>query len=175
MTKVLFSGNIDIFYGQFYIDVLDSEDDDYLDMESAFEKQNNGLCGACHKGKLFFVVGPQDGAAKVTVELHESEPNLIDSFDDIVECSFLANTNDLHLCEWAHEATHNLNLPSGEYIVRYSAKKIDMDYGEDDDWETPIEGQEYIIQFWPGKLPSDKILQTNTTVGQYWHKEMGSQ
>ncbi|MGH1428834.1 MAG: hypothetical protein ACRBEE_12895 [Arenicella sp.] len=176
MNKELFSDNIAIFYGQFYIDIAESDDEDeeYLDMESAFEGQSNGLCGASHEGKLFFIVGPQDGMAKVTIELHDVEPDLLEGFDDIVECSFKPTNDDLHLCEWSHEETHLLNLPAGEYVVRYSAKNLAKDYGDDDDWDAPVKGQEYIIQFWSGFLAADHVIRSNTEVGQYWHQEMRS-
>ena len=174
MTKQLFSGNLNIYYGQFYIDVLDFDDESYLDMDSAFDDQQNGLCGARHPGKLFFMVGPQDGTARLRVELHDSEPHLLEDYQDIVECPFDASARELHLCEWAFEAMHPLDLPSGEYVVRYSIKNIDHDYGEECDWEQPVEGQEYLVQFWPGSALDDKIVRNVSELGHYWHQELGA-
>lgn len=174
MTRKLFSGNVSIFYGQFYIDALEVDDDDYLDMESAFEHQNNGLCGASHAGKLFFLAGPQDGTARISVELHDVEPIPNKDCQDIVECGFTASIHDLHLCAWANEETYALELPSGNYIVRYSIKNLESRYQENDDWEQPIKGQEYIIQFWPGSLASDRVIRSETETGQYWHRELGA-
>ncbi len=172
MNKKLFSGNVSIFYGQFYIDVLEFDEDDYLDMESAFQNQHNGLCGASQTGKLFFVAGPRDGAAKVTIELHASEPELSHACQDIVECGFSAISDDLHLCEWANEETYPLNLPCGDYVVRYSIKELDRDYGEDDDWDSPIDGQEYMIQLWPGSIATDRVIRSDTDIGRSRHQEM---
>ena len=176
MSKQLFSGNLNIDFGQFYIDVLvDDEDDsaDYLEMESAFEDQKNGLCGACHDGKLYFVVGPQSGVIDLTIELHDKEPVLNDSCEDIVECFLSAKKNNLHLCEWGHENTYKLGLPAGDYIVRYSIQALDKDYGHEDEGDRPVAGQKYFVQFWPGSVSEDKIVRSQTKTGQYWHSEMG--
>lgn len=174
MNKQLFSGNVSIFYGQFYIDALEVDEDDYLDMESAFCSQNNGLCGASHNGKLFFVVGPQDGTAKVSVELHATAPELDPACQDVVECNLIAGHDDLHLCEWANEETHRLELPRGDYVVRYSISNLDRDYTDADDWDDPIAGQEYTIQLWPGRVANDRVIRSDTDIGRYWHKELGS-
>ncbi|NVK88934.1 MAG: hypothetical protein HWE13_12440 [Gammaproteobacteria bacterium] len=181
----LFNGNIDIYYGQFYIDDIDAEadsdsldsdvvdDDSLLDVDSAFAQQLNGLCGACHLGKLFFIAEPQEGVAHVAVELHTEEPPLLEHSDDVVECSFAARSNSLHLCEWANEATYPLSLPLGDYICRYSICATDSEYKGDETWRQPLAGQHFIIQFWPGKLAQDRIVVANSQKGHYWHKTLG--
>ena len=173
MAKELFSGKLNIYYGQFYIDVLEVDENNYLTMESAFNGQNNGLCGASHKGKILFVVGLQDGVINLNVELCEEEPELDELSEDIVECSFSVKDENLHLCEWAHEETHKLDIPPGDYILRYSVIGLDKDYDDDEEWDAPIEGQKYIIQIWPGNIHEDKIVKSGTDVGKYWHKALG--
>ncbi|MBA4502707.1 hypothetical protein [Marinobacterium marinum] len=173
MARTLFSDNISLFYGQFYIDILDMDDSDHFDMDSAFKYQANGLCGTAHEGKLFFVAGPQDGTAKITIELHDSEPVLNSDCQNVVEGNFSALSDRLYLCEWAHENTFLLNLPCDHYIVRYSIRHMDRDYDEQDDWDLPVDGQEYIIQFWPGHLDTDRIVRADSDMGQYWHRELG--
>ncbi|WMS88767.1 hypothetical protein [Pleionea litopenaei] len=185
MALRLFSGNISLYFGQFYIDEpeqseeklpedSDVQDDDlYLDIDSAFESQNNGLCGACHQGKLFFIAGPQDGTAQVMVEVLDEEPPIFEQAEDVVECSFRAMSDQLHLCEWANEKTYLLNLPVGQYVVRYTITGTDADYSESDPIDKPLPGQRYVVQFWPGNISSDRIVLANSQKGHYWHKQLG--
>lgn len=57
--KKLYSGNIYIEYGQFYIDLQelddgdDDNDDNYIDPIAAFEAHENGICGSAQSGKSF--------------------------------------------------------------------------------------------------------------------------
>ena len=171
-VKKLFSGELAIEYGQFYVDF--DRNDDYLDPGDAFADQNNGLCGAAQSGGLFLVTGIQNGIAQVIVELLESAPPLDSSFQDIVEASFEAPQAQLLLCEWAHENTHQLDLPPGSYRVRYGVLGMDRDYGDDDDWESPVPGQRYLLQFWPGQVTGDEIVTSDSEAGRYWHREWGS-
>lgn len=181
MSKVLFNQNINVAYGQYYIDKaidFDNDDDDFDEddeflLETAFEEQKNGLCGACHEGKLFLVSGPSDGTINVKVELHDKAPEVDDSHEDIVECYLTAKDDELHLCEWAQEEAYKLNLPKDNYAVRYSIKGMDLDYGDDDDWDEPIQGQHYLIQLWPASGTEDNIIKSESKNGQYWHKELG--
>ena len=175
---VLFSGNIGIEYGQFYIDVaLEDEeegDDDYLDPDGAFAGQKNGICGAAQAGKLFFVTGIQDGVASIDVELHVDKPAIDESFSEIVEVSFHRGKKPVSLCEWGHEQTHHLELPEGHYRVRYCIDGMDKDYEQNGDYEAPVPGQRHRVQFWRSAPEADSIFKHTSETAAYWHREWGS-
>ena len=184
--KKLYSGNIGIDYGQFYIDAaFDDEDDlgldeDYLDPDGAFEGQENGICGASQQSKLFFVTGIQNGAISVDCEYHDSQPELDESYEDIVEVSLVVSDKQLSLCEWGHEATHKLELPKGEYRVRYLIQGMDKDYDDENEdesdeyWEKPVPGQKHLIQIWSGKTAGDVVIKHTSVNARSWHREWGS-
>lgn len=173
--KKLFSGNIGIEYGQFYIDIPELDEDDFLDPDGAFENQSNGICGASQSGKIFFVVGPQAGIASIEVDLCESEPEIDETYEEIVEVPFSRGTNEVALCEWGGGETYELEIPQGEYIVRYSILGMGLDYGDDSDWDAPVEGQKHLIQIWPSKQGQEKIVKVTSETATYWHKEWGNQ
>jgi len=170
-ATVLFSGQLSINYGQFYVDELTPQnEDDYLLAEQAFKGQANGLCGAAEKGKLFLVAGPQTGAILIDVLLHSSEPPVDKAFEDSVECSMQVPENKAGLCSWAHEESYTLDLPPGNYRVRYSISGMDRDYAEDsEDVDAPIPGQRYLLQFWPASGTKDQILKVGSETAAYWH------
>lgn len=182
--KKLFGGNLAIEYGQFYIDVAASDEDefdeDHLEPDSAFDGQENGLCGASQSGKLFFVTGIQNGVIKIDCEFHDSEPSLEESYGEAVEVSFEVGDKSVSLCEWGHEETHLLALNKGQYRVRYLIQGMDKDYddenSDDDDsyWELPLEGQAHLVQIWKAENKNDAILRQTTENALYWHREWGN-
>ncbi len=177
-VKSLFSGNIGIEYGQFYIDIPEPEEDDeedYLDPDGAFENQQNGICGAAQTGKILFVVGPQAGVAAISVELSKSEPMLDQTYDEIVEVAFSRGSSEVAVCEWGGGETYPLDIPEGDYVVRYSILGMGRDYDEDSDWDAPVEGQKHLIQLWPSNQAQEKIVKVTSEIASYWHKEWGSQ
>ena len=172
--KVLFSGILGIDYHQFYIDVDDDDDsEDYLSVENAFSEHTNGLCGSACSGKLFFTAGPDVGAIAIEIRLHGSPPTLDSNYTEIVEVPFTNSEAPVFLCEWAHEETHALDLPPGDYRVRYSIEGFDKDYDdveEDDDEELkPIPGQKYLVQFWLQSHQPDEIIKKTSESAAYWH------
>lgn len=171
-ATTLYSGQLSVDYGQFYVDLIEEPDeDDYLTMDEAFHNQTNGLCGAAQEGKLFLVAGPQTGTIQVEVLLHSSTPPLMEDFEDVVECSLRIPATQVGLCSWAHEEAHKLDLPSGDYRVRYSIAGMDKDYAEDDeDVDAPIPGQKYLLQLWPCSLGKDKVMKVGSKTANYWHR-----
>ncbi len=172
--KKLYSGNLGIEYGQFYIDVAEPDEDDYLNPDEAFEKQENGICGSAQSGKIFFVTGIQNGTIVIDVELHSSAPPFDQSFEEIVEVPFQRGKTPVSLCEWACEETHALDLPSGNYRVRYCIDGMGKDYEDDGDWEAPVPNQRHLIQIWNATEAKDKVVKCTSETAAYWHKEWGS-
>ena len=178
--KTLYSGNLGIYYGQFYFDIADededeNEDEEYISPDLAFENHENGICGSAQAEKLFFVVGIQDGTISIAVELHESKPSVDNSFEEIVEVSFQRGNTPVSLCAWSNEETHKLDLSSGNYRVRYCIDGMDKDYENDEDGDTPIPDQRYLIQIWSCVPEQDKIVKQSSEMAAYWHKQWGSQ
>ena len=167
--KILFKGNLGVDYTQFYID---NHNDDDLLPDEAFEDQGNGLCGASQKGKLFFVPGLHDGYIDLTVALFSQEPDIDDTFDEIVEVS-LEVSEPTMLCEWAHEETHDLDIPHGTYRVRYSLTGMDNEHDDDTDYESPLPSQKHAIQIWPSPLSQDKLIKATSSTANYWHSVWG--
>lgn len=171
--KTLYEGNLFIHYGQFYVDV-DTDDDDYADPELAFAGQQNGICGAAQKGKLFLVTGSADAVIQLKVLLHEAKPPVNPAFDEVVEVSMAVGNQPLKLCEWAWETVYDLAIPSGHYRVRYSIQGMEKDYDEHSDWDSPIEGQSYLLEFWQEALAADSIIKHTSDNAKYWHSEWGT-
>ncbi len=173
-SKLLYSNNIFVSYSQFYIECEDP--DDSLYPSDPFYKQVNGLCGAAQAGRLFFTARPKDALIKLDIELLTDEPAIDNQFDEIVEVSFKRESEDVYLCEWAHEEECLLEILEDEYRVRYSVKGFDLDYDyenmeepEGDELPPPLQGQKYLIQLWPCSHKNDQIIKKTTEHAAYWH------
>lgn len=173
--KKIFCGNIFTNYSEFTIE-CDDPDDSLLE-KGGYANQENGLCGCSATGRLFFTAEPKDSLIKLEIELNNEEPSIDNSFDEIVEVSFVKGEQDIFLCEWAHEEMHQLEIPVGQYRVRYNIKGFDLDYDyenmkepENDEPLPPLPGQTYLIQFWPSaKHDADKIIKQTSKSADYWH------
>ncbi|PSV27932.1 hypothetical protein [Photobacterium sp. GB-56] len=173
--QTLFSDNIFVSYSQFYIECEDP--DDSLLPSNPFHKQQNGLCGAAQSERLFFTAAPTDSLINLEIELLDSKPEVDENFDEIVEVSFTRGAKDILLCEWAHEEEYPLNIPEGIYRVRYNIKGFELDYDyenieepeDDEELLPPLDGQKYLIQFWPSDFKSDQILKKTSEYAAYWH------
>jgi hypothetical protein len=87
-----------------------------------------------------------------------------------VEASFRPVEPEIALVEWAGEAVHHLDLPIGDYRVRYHATGMDAaaeaDTIKDDD--PPID--RYLLQLWPAAAQPDAIVKQTAEVAAYWHQ-----
>lgn len=178
--KNLYSDKLGIDYGQFYITVNSEEEVD-MDPDGSFEGQNNGLCGSQVGDMIFFVVGIQSGSISIDVQLHQFEPELDRSFDEIVEVSFERGTFPMFLCEWGWESEHELDIPKGIHRLRYSILGMELEHSEEaiekdeDIWESPVPGQKHMIQIWPTSFEEDAIVKQTSETAAYWHREWGNQ
>jgi len=175
MSSKIYSGNIFTNYSEFTIE-CDDPDDSQLE-NGGYSNQENGLVGCSATGRLFFTAEPKDSFIKLEIELHEHEPCIDNTFDEIIEVFFLKSKEDVFLCEWAHEETHLLEIPAGQYKVRYNIKGFDLDYDydnmeepQDDEPLPPYPGQSYLIQLWPSSAhEADKIIKQTSNLAAYWH------
>lgn len=175
----LYSSNLSINYGQFYI-TPDEEnfDEDAWDTDEAFKDQKNGICGASVKGHLFFITGIQDGTISVDIQLCDKAPPIDDSYGEIVEVSLEVASQGVFLTEWGSENTHKLDIPNGKYAVRYSIDGMDKDYDDEiedeNQYESPVPGQRHLIQLWIDEPAEDIVVKVSTEHAKYWHKEWGA-
>jgi len=166
--RELFDGRVHVHYGQAYVESTGGFG--VADATTTFRGQANGLCGARVTGFLFLVTGLHTGSVGFRVEAHAGPPALTDEWEEAVEVSFRALTSDVRLTQWAGEAAFPLELASGDYRVRYSARG--MDAGHDRDvvhaYEPVVDS--YLLQFWPDPEPrADAILRQTGRQAAYWH------
>ena len=166
-SRILHSDRINVHYGQFYVEPVDG-DSVSMEMARAFAGQSNGICGAARAGRLFLITGIHTGSVHVTVEHVDAKPPLDDSWEEIVECSFIHSASTLILREWAAEAECQLGIQPGTYRVRYCAKCMLADW-QLHDGDGPL--QVYLLQFWPEQAGPDTVLKVTGECAQYWHSE----
>jgi hypothetical protein len=167
--RTLFSGEMRVDYGQFYV----SSGEDGHDLGAAFAGQQAGLCGGAVPGQLFLLAGTHTGVVPITVELHETEPPLdAGAWDDIVEVPFRPVSDKTCLVEWDHPR-HPLHLPETSYRVRYHCRGMDearnairdevRDAGE------PVH-EEYLLLFWPSPPAPDTVVKETSRTAAHWHE-----
>lgn len=161
----LFSGLINVQYGQFYLEAGTRFDGD---MARCFKGQTNGLLGARVPGFLFTITGLHTGVVGVTVLLEDAEPSVDDSWDEIVEVSLQVSGREVALVEWANDNPIPLAVMAGPYRVRYSALNMD-EAAEADTHEGPRPIDTYLIVLWPAALAPDRVIKQSSEVARYWH------
>lgn len=168
--KRLFAGKVEVHYSAMYFQGAEPE---MPDGDEYFEGQVNGLCGACMRTLLLLRTGLHTGSVKVTVDFWDKEPPLDDSWEEVVEASFVVNDPEsTGIMEWGGAAWHPIDLRRGRYRVRYCARNMDAGRRKDtlsSDTEEPID--EYSLSFWFTRagIPDRLIKQTSETAAQ-WHE-----
>jgi hypothetical protein len=165
--RSLFSGDLPVAYGQFYLVAADHEM--VSDLNAAFSGQVNGLCGAAVPGELFFVTGLHTGTTALSVEAHDARPQLGDQWEEVVEVSFVAREVPLILTAWGGMGTWQLDVASGEYRVRYCASG--MDVGREADTRLDDDGvlDRYLLQLWPEPRGPDGVIRATGETAASWH------
>jgi hypothetical protein len=86
--KRLFSGTVRVHYCAMYFQGGASE---MPEEGQYFEGQVNGLCGAGERSYLLLITGLHTGGVKVTIDFWDGEPPLDDSWEEVVEVSFVVD------------------------------------------------------------------------------------
>jgi len=167
VAVVLYSGELDVCYAQFY--VVAAPADKWVDMNVAFAGQTNGLCGSGQAGRLFFVTGTHTGSVRLAVEYTAARPDVEDAWEEQVECSFEVKSAPTVLVDWEGQLSHVLQLSPRTYRVRYSARGM---LADSDAEPSPYELQSYRVQFWPEPSRPDEILRVHGECAKYWHAEV---
>lgn len=168
--KRLFSGTVRVDYGVMY---FLGDDTEFTGGDDDFEGQVNGLCGARMRTGLVLRTGLRFGGVKVTVDFWDREPPLEDSWEEVVEASFIVNYPErTGILDGGGGAWHPIDLRRGRYRVRYCARNMDAGSLKDTllpDREEPID--EYSLSFWfvPAGAPDRLIRQTSEAAAR-WHR-----
>lgn len=143
--------------------------DDIDESESEFEfdapwaDESNGLCGACVPGYLQLQVGTHTGWVPFRLELHDAEPTPDPVWEEVVEVSFTALSEQASLTGLMGDP-HEFTMPRGDYRVRYCVRGFEeADQAE----ETP---DSYLLQFWPGPPTPGRIVKQTGEQAAYWHR-----
>lgn len=164
MTK-LFEGEVEVHYGQVYIELDGSFDGA---MENCFHGQKNGLCGAQAPAILFLMTGLHTGIVGISIHLLDAEPDIDESWEEIVKVSFQASEGKITLMEWAADQGVDMAVPAGSYRTRYhgramqAANELDANLSD-----TPVDS--YRLDLWTGLHAPDRVVKQTSTVAAYWH------
>ncbi|MET9777895.1 hypothetical protein ABZ023_27200 [Streptomyces sp. NPDC006367] len=162
--RTLFSGEVQVAYGQFYV----HSDDGGPDLGDSFAGQRAGLCGGAVPGRLFLVTATHTGRVPLAVELYETEPPLdADAWEDIVEVSFRPVSDRTCLVEW-DRLRCPLALSEVSYRVRYHCRGMDEARDAVRGGGGPVpEG--YLLRFWPAPPAPDRVVRETSRTASYWH------
>ncbi len=164
--RVLFDGQANVHYGQLYVLPPGQP---ALELEDAFRGQVSGLLGAAVPGKLWMTTGLHTGHVKLTIRQHSTEPPVDPTAEDIVEASTTLGVEAAVLVEWAGGLEHKLDLPPGQWRVRFSGTAMDAARDKDTilDHEPHIDA--YTLDFWKASAARDTIVRQTSEVAAYWH------
>jgi hypothetical protein len=166
--KVLFSGEVEVDYGQIFVESESA--DDPIDLWGAFAGQEGvGLCGSGRNGTLLLLTGLQNGGVGLTAELHDSRPALDEMWEDIVEVPFRPGSQETRLRQWNGKGWWELGLSVVDYRVRYSATDMDAAFGLNNRDDDEPQTDRYLLQFWPAPPESARVLKQTSRQAAKWH------
>jgi TonB family protein len=168
--KRLFAGKVQVHYSTLYFQGIANE---IVEMKECFEGQVNGLCGARMRNHMFLITGLHTGWVNVTVDFWDREPPLEDSWEEVVEVSYVVTVPEwTGIMEWGGSAWHPIELRRGRYRVRYCARNMDAGRRKDtrlsSDTEEPID--EYSLSFWFAPGAPDRVIRQTSETAIYWHQ-----
>ena len=162
----LAAGRLSVHYGQAYVLCGDCE---VPDLEDAFRGQTNGLCGAAAPGALFLLVGLHTGTVGFVVQVLDAVPEAGQSWEDVVEVSFLVPDSPVALYEWGETAGYSLPLSPGSYRARYCARGMDAGHRQDTVLQDEDVVDEHLLQVWPAVPGGDQVIRETSEIARYWH------
>jgi hypothetical protein len=170
VTAVLFDDVVETDYGQF--DLIWTDDFGFDgDDTRFFAGQINGLVGAASGNGIYLHFARQSGGSPLKIVLAQTEPESLHEWEDVVEVSITVPTDaEPTWNTWAGERRGPLDLPSGSYRVRVSARGRDAgSVGELADGAVDF----YLVEFWPAPALPDAIVRTGSADAEYWHNAFG--
>src|SRR5206468_3050294 len=124
--------------------------------------------GAASPGRLWLTTGLHTGEVRLRIQLHDGEPRLDDSWEEIVEASFTPATAAVGLYPWGSNEPVPLAIDPVSHRVRYSATAMDAARAQDTllAGESPIDA--YALDFWPRPPAPDRVVKQTSAVAAYW-------
>jgi hypothetical protein len=164
--NTVFSDLINAHYGQAHVHL---QGGDY-EVAYAWEDQTNGLLGVAEKNLLLLMFGLHTGMVHLSVKVSREEPELDNSWEEIVEASFtMPEEQALGLRDWGGTFWQPIPLKPGPHRVRYSARHFkegeELSMGDSSTHPT----EEYELVFWPSPSRADQIIKVTKRAAQYWH------
>jgi hypothetical protein len=161
----VFDGRVHVRYGQAYVLAGGANPE----LPEAFAGQENGLCGAAVPGSLFLITGLHTGDVGFAVDVHDEPPPIDESWEEIVEATFVATTAEAALVEWGEADGARLDLRPGDWRARYSARGMDAAHDQTlPEDEPPID--HYLLQLWLADPAPDEVVKQTSKVAAYWHR-----
>jgi hypothetical protein len=164
MTRI-FEGHLNVQYGQAYVFTGNNRGE----FDECFRGQSNGLCGASVPGMLLLFTGLHTGHVGLAIDVLEAPPALDNTWDEIVEVSFIVVDEPVVLQDWDAEAVTSIPLSSGTYRVRYCARNMDKAHEVDTILEDQAPIDFYSLAFWRQATSQDCIIKLTSEHAAYWH------
>ncbi|WP_203589995.1 hypothetical protein [Streptomyces sp. SID13031] len=149
-----------VSYAQIYVESTET----WADLHECFGGQQNGLCGAAIGGRLWLITGLHTGEVGFTVELHDDEPPVDEEWEEVVEASYRPE-GPTALNGWGGHGYWPLDLELIDYRVRYSAWGMEAS----EQSAGPMDGERYLVQFWPAPRAPDRVVRQTSAQAAYWH------
>jgi hypothetical protein len=153
---VLLDQRIFVTYSQAWVFPGDDQYDSDYDIESVFDGQANGLCGAAEPGVLLLITATHTGEIPFRIEYHDSEPRLADEWEDVVEVSYSVTESRTGIIGLDDEQQHELALPRGSYRARYCVSGLDAQAVDGETLDA------HLLQFWPAEPVADLIVRQSS-------------
>jgi hypothetical protein len=124
----------------------------------------NGFIGLGAPWAALLICGTRYGPVRLTVEAHDSQPDVEGEWSEVVECEFVSASGTLVVIDWNNQDVATLEgvLVPGPWGLRACARgrdegnsregTIDMD-------DEPVE--DHLLQFWPGPHQPNVVLTTD--------------
>ena len=170
---IVFDDRLRVHYGQAYV-ISGNAEHPGTDLMACFSGQVNGLVGAEVPGVLFLVTGLHTGAVSFRVEVHEQEPPLDETWEEIVEVSFTPRVGAVVLRDWDGFVQCTIPMDAGPHRVRYSASGMDEGAAADVVMTDEPTIDSYSLAFWPSQPRPDEIVKQTSERARYWHKTWGT-
>ena len=166
--QVLFDGPVSVHYG--YVFLLATARHKLPDLMDARRGQVNGLCGAAVPGVLSMITGLHTGEVPLVIEWHDVQPPPQGGWEDIVEASLDAQTDQAVLS--AFDQSSRLTLPAiGPSRARFHANGMDAAHDQDTRCEGDPTVDRYLLQLWPADIAADSIVRSASAYAHYWHEQ----
>jgi hypothetical protein len=118
---------------------------------------------------LFLITGLHTGHVGFAIDVLNAPPALDDTWDEIVEVSFIVGDEPVVLQDWYAEPVTSIPLSSGSYRVRYCARNMDKAHEVDTILEDAEPIDFYFLAFWAEARSQDCVIKQTSENAAYWH------